>query len=162
MSLQSRPQSPVTFLCRAAYATRGHSGDIPMTFARPKRINGRVPVLTAEEAVKYIPDESTSASSAPAAASLKPRSSSKPLPNAIRPRRRRRTSASSATGLGDRAERGISPIAQEASSSGRSAVTGVSHRASPNWPNKIRFCLQHPQASLTQMLHASAAHQPAF
>ncbi|MEQ3202447.1 hypothetical protein AAA094_06240 [Sutterella wadsworthensis] len=25
-----------------------------MTFARPKRINGRVPVLTAEEAVKYI------------------------------------------------------------------------------------------------------------
>ena len=30
-----------------------------MTFARPKRINGRVPVLTAEEAVKYIPDEST-------------------------------------------------------------------------------------------------------
>ena len=58
---------------------------------KPPRINGRVPVLSAQEAVNYIPDEATLCVLGAGGGILE----------------------ATTTGLGDRADRGISPLAQE-------------------------------------------------
>ena len=83
-----------------------------MTFARPKRINGRVPVLTAEEAVKYIPDESTLCVLGAGGGILEATKLIEALAERYKTTQTpKNIGIISPTGLGDRAERGISPIA---------------------------------------------------
>ena len=85
-----------------------------MTFARPKRINGRVPVLTAEEAVKYIPDESTLCVLGAGGGILEATKLIEALAERYKTTQTpKNIGIISPTGLGDRAERGIIPISQE-------------------------------------------------
>ena len=133
-----------------------------MTFARPKRINGRVPVLTAEEAVKYIPDESTLCVLGAGGGILEATKLIEALAERYKTTQTpKNIGIISPTGLGDRAERGISPIAQEGLV--KWAVCGhwgQSPRISELAEQNKIFAYNYPQGVLTQMLRASAAHQP--
>lgn len=135
-----------------------------MTFARPKRINGRVPVLTAEEAVKYIPDESTLCVLGAGGGILEATKLIEALAERYKTTQTpKNIGIISPTGLGDRAERGISPIAQEGLVKWALCGTGVSLRASPNWPNKIRFLpTTTPRASSRRCCALRPPISPAF
>ena len=129
-----------------------------MTFARPKRINGRVPVLTAEEAVKYIPDESTLCVLGAGGGILEATKLIEALAERYKTTQTpKNIGIISPTGLGDRAERGISPIAQEG------LVKWALCGHSPNWPNKIRFLpTTIPRASSRRCCALRPPTSPAF
>lgn len=133
-----------------------------MTFARPKRINGRVPVLTAEEAVKYIPDESTLCVLGAGGGILEATKLIEALAERYKTTQTpKNIGIISPTGLGDRAERGISPIAQEGLVKwALCGHWGQSPRISELAEQNKIFAYNYPQGVLTQMLRASAAHQP--
>ena len=133
-----------------------------MTFARPKRINGRVPVLTAEEAVKYIPDESTLCVLGAGGDILEATKLIEALAERYKTTQTpKNIGIISPTGLGDRAERGISPIAQEGLVKwALCGHWGQSPRISELAEQNKIFAYNYPQGVLTQMLRASAAHQP--
>ena len=108
-----------------------------MTFARPKRINGRVPVLTAEEAVKYIPDESTLCVLGAGGGILEATKLIEALAERYKTTQTpKNIGIISPTGLGD---------------------------ASPNWPNKIRFLpTTTPRASSRRCCALRPPISPAF
>lgn len=85
-----------------------------MKFSIPNRIDGRVPVLSAADAVNYIPDEATLCVLGAGGGILEATT----LINALAEKYKnsqspRNLALISPTGLGDRADRGISPLAQE-------------------------------------------------
>jgi acetate CoA-transferase len=129
---------------------------------RPKRINGRVPVLSAEDAVSYIPDGAAVCVLGAGGGILEATS----LINALADRYKTTQTPKdlfliSPTGLGDRAERGISPLGQEgliktALCGHWGQSPGVAKLAEQN---KIK-AYNYPQGVLSQSLRAAAAHQP--
>lgn len=81
---------------------------------KPPRINGRVPVLSAQEAVNYIPDEATLCVLGAGGGILEATTLITALADKYKQTQTpRNLSIISPTGLGDRADRGISPLAQE-------------------------------------------------
>ena len=133
-----------------------------MEFKKPVRKNGRVPVMSAQEAVSYIPDEATlcvlgagggilEATTLICALAQRYKTTQSP----------RNLNLISPTGLGDRADRGISPLAQEGLVKwALCGHWGQSPRISElAEQNKIQ-AYNYPQGILTQTLRASAAHQP--
>ncbi|STL93709.1 putative CoA transferase [Escherichia coli] len=81
---------------------------------KPLRINGRVPVLSAQEAVNYIPDEATLCVLGAGGGILEATTLITALADKYKQTQTpRNLSIISPTGLGDRADRGISPLAQE-------------------------------------------------
>lgn len=85
-----------------------------MKLEKPKRINGRVPVLSAQDAVNYIPDEATLCVLGAGGGILEATSLITALADRYKTTQSPRDlSLISPTRLGDRAERGISPLAQE-------------------------------------------------
>ncbi|MFT8211150.1 MAG: acyl CoA:acetate/3-ketoacid CoA transferase [Symbiopectobacterium sp.] len=133
-----------------------------MKLEKPKRINGRVPVLSAQDAVNYIPDEATLCVLGAGGGILEATSLITALADHYKTTQSpRNLSLISPTGLGDRAERGISPLAQEGLV--KWALCGhwgqsprISYLAEQN---KI-VAYNYPQGVLTQAIRASAAHQP--
>ncbi|OVZ90197.1 acetate CoA-transferase YdiF [Yersinia frederiksenii] len=133
-----------------------------MKLERPKRINGRVPVLSAEDAVKYIPDEATlcvlGAGGGILEATTLITALAEQYKNTQSPRD---LSLISPTGLGDRAERGISPLAQEGLVKwALCGHWGQSPRISDLAEQNKISAYNYPQGVLTQVIRASAAHQP--
>lgn len=85
-----------------------------MKINKPSRINGRVPVLSAQEAVNYIPDEATLCILGAGGGILEATTLITALADKYQTTQSPRDlSIISPTGLGDRADRGISPLAQE-------------------------------------------------
>ena len=81
---------------------------------KPPRINGRVPVLSAQEAVNYIPDEATLCVLGAGGGILEATTLITALADKYKQTQTpRNLSIIRPTGLGDRADRGISPLAQE-------------------------------------------------
>lgn len=81
---------------------------------KPPRINGRVPVLSAQEAVNYIPDEATLCVLGAGGGILEATTLITALADKYKQTQTpRNLSIISPIGLGDRADRGISPLAQE-------------------------------------------------
>ncbi|TKI02927.1 acyl CoA:acetate/3-ketoacid CoA transferase [Martelella alba] len=133
-----------------------------MKFEKPKRINGRVPVLSAEDAVNYIPDEATlcilGAGGGILEATTLITALAEKYKNTHSPRN---LSLISPTGLGDRAERGISPLAQEGLVKwALCGHWGQSPRISDLAEQNKIAAYNYPQGVLTQAIRASAAHQP--
>ena len=133
-----------------------------MKLLRPKRIDGRVPVLSAAEAINYIPDEATlcvlGAGGGILEATTLINALAEKYKNAQSPRN---LSLISPTGLGDRADRGISPLAQEGLVKwALCGHWGQSPRISDLAEQNKIAAYNYPQGVLTQTLRASAAHQP--
>lgn len=133
-----------------------------MKLERPKRINGRVPVLSAEDAVKYIPDEATlcvlGAGGGILEATTLITALAEQYKNIHSPKN---LSLISPTGLGDRADRGISPLAQEGLIKwALCGHWGQSPRISELAEQNKISAYNYPQGVLTQVIRASAAHQP--
>ena len=133
-----------------------------MQIAKPKRINGRVPVMSAEEAVTYIPDEATLCVLGAGGGILEATKLIEALAERYKTTQTpKNLGVISPTGLGDRAERGISPIAQEGLVKwALCGHWGQSPRISELAEQNKIFAWNYPQGVLTQMLRASAAHQP--
>lgn len=133
-----------------------------MKLSRPKRIDGRVPVLSAADAINYIPDEATlcvlGAGGGILEATTLINALAEKYKNAHSPRN---LSLISPTGLGDRADRGISPLAQEGLVKwALCGHWGQSPRISDLAEQNKIAAYNYPQGVLTQTLRASAAHQP--
>lgn len=133
-----------------------------MQIAKPKRINGRVPVMSAEEAVTYIPDEATLCVLGAGGGILEATKLIEALAERYKTTQTpKNLGIISPTGLGDRAERGISPIAQEGLVKwALCGHWGQSPRISELAEQNKISAWNYPQGVLTQMLRASAAHQP--
>jgi len=133
-----------------------------MKFSRPNRIDGRVPVLSAADAVNYIPDEATLCVLGAGGGILEATT----LINALAEKYKnsqspRNLALISPTGLGDRADRGISPLAQEGLVKwALCGHWGQSPRISDLAEQNKISAYNYPQGVLTQTLRASAAHQP--
>ena len=133
-----------------------------MKFSRPNRIDGRVPVLSAADAVNYIPDEATLCVLGAGGGILEATT----LINALAEKYKnsqspRNLALISPTGLGDRADRGISPLAQEGLVKwALCGHWGQSPRISDLAEQNKIAAYNYPQGVLTQTLRASAAHQP--
>lgn len=109
---------------------------------KPPRINGRVPVLSAQEAVNYIPDEATLCVLGAGGGILEATTLITALADKYKQTQTpRNLSIISPTGLGDRADRGISPLAQEGLLNGHYAVTGDNRRVFLISQNKIKLLL---------------------
>lgn len=133
-----------------------------MKLNMPKKIHGRVPILSAEAAVKYIPDEATLCVLGAGGGILEATTLITALAEKYKTTQTpRNLSLISPTGLGDRAERGISPLAQEGLVKwALCGHWGQSPRISElAEQNKIE-AYNYPQGILTQTLRAAAAHQP--
>ncbi|MEC5319613.1 acyl CoA:acetate/3-ketoacid CoA transferase [Brenneria populi subsp. brevivirga] len=133
-----------------------------MKLDKPKKINGRVPVLSAEEAVNFIPDEATlcvlGAGGGILEATTLITALSERYKNTQTPRN---LYLISPTGLGDRAERGISPLAQDGLVKwALCGHWGQSPRISDLAEQNKIIAYNYPQGVLTQAIRASAAHQP--
>ena len=133
-----------------------------MNIKRPKRIGNRVPVMSAPEAVQLIPNEASVAVVGAGGGILEPntliaalsqRYDAEQLPKDL--------TLVFTTGLGDRAERGICPIAKEGMvKRGIGGHWGQSPRISElAEQNKIE-AYNFPQGIIAQLFRASAAHQP--
>lgn len=110
-----------------------------MKLNKPSRINGRVPVLSAQEAVNYIPDEATLCILGAGGGILEATTLITALADKYKTTQSPRDlSIISPTGLGDRADRGISPLAQEGLVNGRYADIGGNLPVFLNWLNKIK------------------------
>ncbi|VEC52157.1 putative CoA transferase [Escherichia coli] len=109
---------------------------------KPPRINGRVPVLSAQEAVNYIPDEATLCVLGAGGGILEATTLITALADKYKQTQTpRNLSIISPTGLGDRADRGISPLAQEGLVKwALCGHWGQSPRISDS-QNKINYCL---------------------
>ena len=133
-----------------------------MKFSRPNRIDGRAPVLSAADAVNYIPDEATLCVLGAGGGILEATT----LINALAEKYKnsqspRNLALISPTGLGDRADRGISPLAQEGLVKwALCGHWGQSPRISDLAEQNKIAAYNYPQGVLTQTLRASAAHQP--
>ena len=133
-----------------------------MKFDRPKRVNGRVPVLSAEEAVKYIPDGSTLCVLGAGGGILEATTLITALAECYKTTQTpKNLNLISPTGLGDRADRGISPLAQEGLIKwALCGHWGQSPRISEMAEQNKIEAYNYPQGVLTQTLRAAAAHQP--
>lgn len=133
-----------------------------MKLEKPKRINGRVPVLCAQDAVNYIPDEATLCVLGAGGGILEATSLITALADRYKTTQSPRDlSLISPTGLGDRAERGISPLAQEGLVKwALCGHWGQSPRISDLAEQNKIAAYNYPQGVLTQAIRASAAHQP--
>lgn len=133
-----------------------------MKLERPKRVNGRVPVMSAQDAVQYIPDEATLCVLGAGGGILEATTLIMALAERYKTTQSpKNLNLISPTGLGDRAERGISPLAQEGLIKwALCGHWGQSPRISDlAEQNKIE-AYNYPQGVLTQTLRAAAAHQP--
>ncbi|HAK4945033.1 TPA: acyl CoA:acetate/3-ketoacid CoA transferase [Salmonella enterica] len=133
-----------------------------MKINKPSRINGRVPVLSAQEAVNYIPDEATLCILGAGGGILEATTLITALADKYQATQSPRDlSIISPTGLGDRADRGISPLAQEGLVKwALCGHWGQSPRISELAEQNKIAAYNYPQGVLTQTLRASAAHQP--
>lgn len=133
-----------------------------MKINKPSRINGRVPVLSAQEAVNYIPDEATLCILGAGGGILEATTLITALADKYQTTQSPRDlSIISPTGLGDRAARGISPLAQEGLVKwALCGHWGQSPRISELAEQNKIAAYNYPQGVLTQTLRASAAHQP--
>ncbi|ECJ4055377.1 acetate CoA-transferase YdiF [Salmonella enterica subsp. enterica] len=133
-----------------------------MKINKPSRINGRVPVLSAQEAVNYIPDEATLCILGAGGGILEATTLITALADKYQTTQSPRDlSIISPTGLGDRADRGISPLAQEGLVKwALCGHWGQSPRISELAEQNKIAAYNYPQGVLTQTLRASAAHQP--
>ncbi|EEJ6976372.1 hypothetical protein GQ190_005005, partial [Salmonella enterica] len=133
-----------------------------MKINKPSRINGRVPVLSAQEAVNYIPDETTLCILGAGGGILEATTLITALADKYQTTQSPRDlSIISPTGLGDRADRGISPLAQEGLVKwALCGHWGQSPRISELAEQNKIAAYNYPQGVLTQTLRASAAHQP--
>ncbi|MBT9429488.1 acyl CoA:acetate/3-ketoacid CoA transferase, partial [Candidatus Symbiopectobacterium endolongispinus] len=133
-----------------------------MKLEKPKRINGRVPVLSAQDAVNYIPDEATLCVLGDGGGILEATSLITALADRYKTTQSPRDlSLISPTGLGDRAERGISPLAQEGLVKwALCGHWGQSPRISDLAEQNKIVAYNYPQGVLTPAIRASAAHQP--
>ncbi|PWC12570.1 acyl CoA:acetate/3-ketoacid CoA transferase [Brenneria corticis] len=133
-----------------------------MKLEKPQRINGRVPVLSAAEAVNYIPDEATLCVLGAGGGILEATTLITALAERYKTSQSPRNLALiSPTGLGDRAERGISPLAQEGLVKwALCGHWGQSPRISDLAEQNKISAYNYPQGILTQAIRASAAHQP--
>ncbi|EAY7736276.1 acetate CoA-transferase YdiF, partial [Salmonella enterica] len=133
-----------------------------MKLNKPSRINGRVPVLSAQEAVNYIPDEATLCILGAGGGILEATTLITALADKYQTTQSPRDlSIISPTGLGDRADRGISPLAQEGLVKwALCGHWGQSPRISELAEQNKIAAYNYPQGVLTQTLRASAAHQP--
>ena len=129
---------------------------------KPLRINGRVPVLSAQEAVNYIPDEATLCVLGAGGGILEATTLITALADKYKQTQTpRNLSIISPTGLGDRADRGISPLAQEGLVKwALCGHWGQSPRISDLAEQNKIIAYNYPQGVLTQTLRAAAAHQP--
>ncbi len=129
---------------------------------KPPRINGRVPVLSAQEAVNYIPDEATLCVLGAGGGILEATTLITALADKYKQTQTpRNLSIISPTGLGDRADRGISPLAQEGLVKwALCGHWGQSPRISELAEQNKIIAYNYPQGVLTQTLRAAAAHQP--
>lgn len=129
---------------------------------KPPRINGRVPVLSAQEAVNYIPDEATLCVLGAGGGILEATTLITALADKYKQTQTpRNLSIISPTGLGDRADRGISPLAQEGLVKwALCGHWGQSPRISDLAEQNKIIAYNYPQGVLTQTLRAAAAHQP--
>ncbi|EFJ5051935.1 acyl CoA:acetate/3-ketoacid CoA transferase [Escherichia coli] len=129
---------------------------------KPPRINGRVPVLSAQEAVNYIPDEATLCVLGAGGGILEATTLITALADKYKHTQTpRNLSIISPTGLGDRADRGISPLAQEGLVKwALCGHWGQSPRISELAEQNKIIAYNYPQGVLTQTLRAAAAHQP--
>ena len=129
---------------------------------KPPRINGRVPVLSAQEAVNYIPDEATLCVLGAGGGILEATTLITALADKYKQTQTpRNLSIISPTGLGDRADRGISPLAQERLVKwALCGHWGQSPRISDLAEQNKIIAYNYPQGVLTQTLRAAAAHQP--
>ncbi|MTH46909.1 acyl CoA:acetate/3-ketoacid CoA transferase [Intestinirhabdus alba] len=133
-----------------------------MKYETPPRVDGRVPVLSAPDAINYIKDESTLCILGAGGGILEATA----LITALAERYQqtgtpRNLSLISPTGLGDRAERGISPLAQEGLVKwALCGHWGQSPRISELAEQNKIVAYNYPQGVLTQTLRAAAAHQP--
>ncbi|HHL7280723.1 hypothetical protein AB73_1042 [Escherichia coli 3-020-07_S1_C3] len=129
---------------------------------KPPRINGRVPVLSAQEAVNYIPDEATLCVLGAGGGILEATTLITALADKYKQTQTpRNLSIISPTGLGDRADRGISPLAQEGLLKwALCGHWGQSPRISDLAEQNKIIAYNYPQGVLTQTLRAAAAHQP--
>ncbi|RIG41811.1 flavoprotein [Shigella boydii] len=128
---------------------------------KPPRINGRVPVLSAQEAVNYIPDEATLCVLGAGGGILEATTLITALADKYKQTQTpRNLSIISPTGLGDRADRGISPLAQEGLVKwALCGHWGQSPRISDLAEQNKIIAYNYPQGVLTQTLRAAAAHQ---
>ncbi|MCL2896002.1 acyl CoA:acetate/3-ketoacid CoA transferase [Brenneria tiliae] len=133
-----------------------------MKLEKPQRVNGRVPVLSAAEAVNYIPDEATLCVLGAGGGILEATTLITALAERYKTSQSPRNLALiSPTGLGDRAERGISPLAQEGLVKwALCGHWGQSPRISDLAEQNKISAYNYPQGILTQAIRASAAHQP--
>ncbi|EKP7864331.1 acetyl-CoA:acetoacetyl-CoA transferase alpha/beta subunit, partial [Escherichia coli] len=129
---------------------------------KPLRINGRVPVLSAQETVNYIPDEATLCVLGAGGGILEATTLITALADKYKQTQTpRNLSIISPTGLGDRADRGISPLAQEGLVKwALCGHWGQSPRISDLAEQNKIIAYNYPQGVLTQTLRAAAAHQP--
>lgn len=129
---------------------------------KPPRINGRVPVLSAQEAVNYIPDEATLCVLGAGGGILEATTLITALADKYKQTQTpRNLSIIRPTGLGDRADRGISPLAQEGLLKWALCDHwGQSPRISDLAEQNKIIVYNYPQGVLTQTLRAAAAHQP--
>ena len=129
---------------------------------KPPRINGRVPVLSAQEAVNYSPDEATHCVLGAGGGILEATTLITALADKYKQTQTpRNLSIISPTGLGDRADRGISPLAQEGLVKwALCGHWGQSPRISDLAEQNKIIAYNYPQGVLTQTLRAAAAHQP--
>ncbi|ENF2917640.1 acyl CoA:acetate/3-ketoacid CoA transferase [Escherichia coli] len=129
---------------------------------KPPRINGRVPVLSAQEAVNYIPDEATLCVLGAGGGILEATTLITALADKYKQTQTpRNLSIISPTGLGDRADSGISPLAQEGLVKwALCGHWGQSPRISDLAEQNKIIAYNYPQGVLTQTLRAAAAHQP--
>lgn len=129
---------------------------------RPPRVNGRVPVLSAQDAVNYIKDEDVLCILGAGGGILEATTLITALADKYKQTQTpRNLSIISPTGLGDRADRGISPLAQEGLVKwALCGHWGQSPRISDLAEQNKIVAYNYPQGVLTQALRASAAHQP--
>ncbi|HFS3071352.1 TPA: acyl CoA:acetate/3-ketoacid CoA transferase [Escherichia coli] len=129
---------------------------------KPPRINGRVPVLSAQEAVNYISDEATLCVLGAGGGILEATTLITALADKYKQTQTpHNLSIISPTGLGDRADRGISPLAQEGLVKwALCGHWGQSPRISELAEQNKIIAYNYPQGVLTQTLRAAAAHQP--
>lgn len=129
---------------------------------RPKRINNQVPVLSAREAIDLIPDEASVAISGAGGGITE----ATLLIDALADRYKATKSPKNltfihATGLGDRASRGMSPLGLEglckkAIGGHWGQSPGVAELAEKNLIQAYNF----PQGIIAQLFRTAAAHQP--
>ncbi len=126
---------------------------------KPSRINGRVPILSAQEAVNYIPDEARLCILGAGGDILEATTLITVLADKYKQTQTpRNLSIISPTGLGDR---GISPLAQEGLVKwALCGHWGQSPRISDLAEQNKIVAYNYPQGVLTQTLRAAAAHQP--